>query len=215
MIRKKGRLIVFEGSDGSGKATQTRLLRKFYKKRKVSCELISFPMHDSTWGRVIKRYLAGEYGNVMQVDPYLASVLYAGDRLLFSEKMKKWLEMGKVVICDRYTASNVAHQAAKINVKNSRDKYIKWIEDFEYRQNNIPKEDLTIYLSVPNKKSQELMKNRKKDIHEKDKKYLFKVSKIYQELAKKNKDWQIVDCFENGKLLSRVAIHKKIVEIVS
>jgi len=207
----KGRFIVIEGSDGSGKATQAKLLYKFLKSKKIPAEMIAFPNYSSTWGKVIVRYLHGEFGNALQVDPYLASILYAGDRLMSAKKIQKWIDAGKIVVCDRYTASNIAHQAAKI--KSGKQKYIDWMEDFEYNQNGIPKEDVVVYLSVPIQASQKLMKGRKLDIHEKNKKYLADVSKVYEKLAKRD-HWKKINCFENKKLLSKKEIHNQILKVL-
>ncbi|OGD88508.1 dTMP kinase [Candidatus Curtissbacteria bacterium RIFCSPLOWO2_02_FULL_40_11] len=210
---RKGRLIVFEGIDGSGKATQAKLLYKFFQKRKVPTALISFPNYKSTWGKVITKYLKGEFGSATEVDPYLASILYAGDRLLASKKISKWLNGGKYVVCDRYTASNIAHQAAKI--KSGKQKFIDWVENFEYVQNKIPKENLVIYFSVPVNVSQKLMKGRKLDIHEKNEMYLSTVAKVFESLAKSSKHWKTIKCFEKGKLLGKETIHEKVLQILN
>src|SRR3989344_5855597 len=177
-----GRLIVFEGIDGSGKATQAKLLFKYLKNKKIPLVLVSFPIYKSCWGKMVRRYLDGEFGGINNVDPYLASVLYAGDRLLVSEQIKNWIRAGKIVVCDRYTGSNIAHQAAKIKDQSEKSKFIDWLEDFEYYQNKIPRENLVILLSIPVSKSQIIMKSRKKDIHEKDKDYLANVAEVFEDL---------------------------------
>src|SRR3972149_8893382 len=111
---KKGKFIVFEGADGTGKTSQAKLLFDFFKKNKKDVVFTSFPNYKSAWGKMVRRYLDGEFGDVGEVSPYLASMLYAGDRLLESERIRKWLKGGKTIICDRYMASNIAHQSAKI-----------------------------------------------------------------------------------------------------
>lgn len=207
----KGKLIVFEGADGSGKATQARLLLQFLKDKQIPTEFISFPRYkESLWGRMVRRYLDGEFGEVGQVDPYLASVLYAGDRMSASTQIGKWLDEGKIVICDRYVGSNIAHQAAKIASQSEKSKFVEWLEKLEYGENKIPKEDLVIFLSVPVEVSQKLISDRKLDIHEANVNYLKEVIGVYEELAQSRKNWVRVECVENGKLLSPAAIHQKV-----
>ena len=215
MGKKRGRLIVFEGADGSGKTTQAKLLFKHLKKQKIPAEYISFPIYESTWGKLVRRYLDGEFGDVGDVSPYLACVFYAGDRLSVSKKLFKWLKAGKIVVCNRYTGSNIAHQIVKIKNKKSKIKFMEWLEDFEYNQNKIPREDKVILLSVPVSFSQKLMKSKKKDIHERNKNYLADVVQIYEELERKRAYWKKVECVENGKLLSREKIHEKVLRSLS
>jgi len=215
MGRKKGKLLVFEGVDGSGKTTQAKLLFKYLKKSKIPSQHISFPIYESIWGKLVRRYLDGEFGDVNQVSPYLACVFYAGDRLAVSKKLSRWLKSGKVVVCDRYTGSNIAHQAAKISDKYERARFIVWLEKFEYEMNKIPRENKVILLSLPVGISQKLMRSKKKDIHERDKQYLANVAKVYEDLEKKREYWKKIDCVESGKLLSKELIHQKVLEIIN
>lgn len=218
----RGKLVVFEGSDGSGKATQATLLAKFFSANKIPSILVSFPRYESVWGQMIQRYLAGEFGNVDEVDPYLASMLYAADRLNFREKLEDWLASGKLVVCDRYVGSNIAHMGAKLphsaeasrGRQNSINKFIEWLENLEYGENKIPREDLVIFLSVPTFVSQKLMRARKLDIHEKDIKYLNKVSGIFESLAKSKKNWQKIECTEGRKLIAPLEIHQKVLKVL-
>ena len=211
----KGKLIVFEGIDGSGKATQAKLFFEFFKDKKIPAEQISFPRYEkSLWGEMVRRYLDGEFGKVDEVSPYLASVLYAGDRMSASAQIRKWLSKGKMVICDRYVGSNIAHMTAKLQTSSSKLQFIKWLEEFEYGENKIPKEDLVIFLSVPVEVSQKLMDDRKLDIHERDASYLKRVVKEYESLARERKNWVKVECVENGKLLLPETIHQKVLEVL-
>ena len=211
----KGKLIVFEGTDGSGKATQVKLLLEFFKDRIIPAEQISFPRYEkSLWGKIVKRYLAGDFGDVGEVDPYLASTLYAGDRMSASTQIRKWLNRGKIVICDRYVGSNIAHMGAKFKVQSSKFKFIEWLEELEYGENKIPMEDLVIFLSVPVEVSQKLMDDRKLDIHEADVSYLRKVIGVYEELAQSRKNWLKINCVKDDKLLSPEAIHKRVLEVL-
>lgn len=214
----RGKLIVFEGADGAGKTTQAKLLLEFFKKNKIPVSYISFPRYkESLWGKMVARYLAGDFGNGDEVDPYLASMLYAGDRLSAADQIKKWLSDGKVVVCNRYVGSNLAHMGAKIKSASWRIKikYIKWLEKLEYEENKIPREDLVIFLHVPVDVSRNLIGDRKLDIHEKDLNYLEKVVQVYKELAESRKNWERIDCTASGKILRPEEIHKKVLEVLS
>lgn len=210
----KGKLLVFEGIDGSGKTTQIKLLLNYLKQEKLSFKHYSFPRYEMPWGKMVRRYLDGEFGNVDAVNPYLASVLYAGDRFAAAEEIGKNLNMGKIVLGDRYIGSNIAHQAAKMQDQNDKSKFIDWVEDFEYKQNRIPKEDLVILLSIPSQISQRLMSAKKKDIHEADGEYLAKVSDVYDQLAKDKTNWVRIDCVGGGKLRKLGEIHKEVLAIL-
>lgn len=212
-MAKKGKLIVIEGSDGTGKTTQAKLLLAYFSKNKIPSVYISFPRYeDSLWGKMIRRFLNGEFGTIDKVDPYFASMLYAGDRLSAAPKIRKWLFEGKVVVCNRYVPSNLGHMAAKFADQKSKAKYIEWLEQLEYGENGIPKEDAVVLLEVDAATSRVLMKNRKLDIHEKDMKYQEEVHKVYDGLAKKKGNWIKVDCTKNGGILPPMEIHKKVVE---
>jgi len=215
MARKsKGKLIVFEGIDGSGKTTQVTLLLKYLISGKIAFSHYSFPRYEMPWGKMVRRYLDGEFGNVGEVDPYLASVLYTGDRLSASDDIRADLASGKIVICDRYIASNIAHQATKLKVKSEKLKFIQWIEQFEYEDNKIPREDLVVLLSLPPAISQKLMSKKKKDIHERDENYLIEVGGVYEQLGREKKNWVKVDCLKNGKLKKPERIFGEVLEIL-
>ena len=222
MVNKHiGRLIVFEGIDGSGKATQAKLLLEFLAKEKIPTEFVSFPRYDSVWGKMIRRYLDGDFGKVDEVNPYLASVLYAGDRASAAPQVQKWLTDGKIVVCDRYVGSNMAHMGGKIKNLASpvgrqklKIKFIEWLEKLEYQENKIPREDLVIFLSVPVLISQKLMDGRKLDIHEADVSYLKEVTEVYETLVQSRKNWVKIECVQNGSLFSPEVIHQKVLEVL-
>lgn len=212
-MAKRGKLIVFEGADGSGKTTQSKLLVDYLKIKKIPAVYISFPRYEeSIWAQMVKRYLLGEFGTLMQVDPYFASMLYAGDRFSASTQLKKWLNGGKIIVCNRYVGSNIAHMAAKI--KNQREKYIDWLEKLEYGENKIPQEDLVLLLHVPVAVSRKLMKGRKLDIHELDLVYLEKVISVYDDVSKNRKNWIKVECTKNGQILKPGEVHEKVLEVL-
>lgn len=211
----RGKLIVFEGADASGKNTQTKLLTGYFLKNQIPSAYISFPRYGRPWGKMIKRYLAGDFGDLVSVDPFLASCLYAGDRMAAKEEVENLIKDGKTIICDRYVGSNIGHMAAKFESRTEQLGYIEWLEEVEYKENGIPKEDLTIFLDVPPAVSQKLLGGSKKDIHESDLGYLTKVVEVYNYVTKIKKNWVRIDCMENGKLMKPVRIHNTVLEILS
>ena len=211
----RGKLIVFEGADGSGKTTQSKLLVNYLKDKKIPSAYISFPRYkDSLWGKMVRRFLNGEFGKIDEVDPYLASLAYAGDRMTAKDQMKKWLDSGKVVVCNRYIGSNIGHMAAKFSKQIDRQEYIEWLENLEYEENGIPREDLVIFLHVPVEISRKLMKDRKLDIHEANLEYLGKVVDVYEMMAKTRNNWVRVRCTDNGRLLSAEKIQERVLEVL-
>lgn len=219
----KGKLIVIEGGDGSGKATQTELLRKYFASQKILTKTISFPQYKSTFfGKTIARVLRGEIAPLSQINPYLISMVYAMDRVEAKDKLYKWLNEGFMVVLDRYVSSNMAHQTGRLP-KKEQNKFLNWIEKLEYTVNNVPREDVVIYLYVPYTTSQKLLTERKTDTHlqgkkdivEKDSEYLRKAEETYTKLEKKFPHWVRIDCIdETGKMRSREAIHKEIVDVL-
>jgi len=211
-IRPKASLIVFEGSDGSGKTTQAKLLHKYLVSKKIPVAYISFPRYtDSIWGAIVRRYLDGDFG---KLDPYLASMLYAGDRASAGKLIAGWLASGKIVVCDRYVASSVAHQGAKIKSDVARRKFAGWLEDLEYRENAIPVEDVVILLDVPRKFAVGLMAKRKLDIHEADRNHLKNAIAIYESFAATKKNWVKIIPVVGDKLQTIAEVHEKVIEIL-
>jgi len=210
----RGKLIVFEGADGTGKTTQARLFFKYLQKKKIPVSLTSFPRYDKEWGKLVRNYLDGEFGNLNKVDPRLASVLYAGDRLCAKDEIEKWLAKGKVVVCDRYAASNIAHQAAKFKSQSEKSKFVKWLEDLEYKENKIPKPDLVVLLTIPGYVAQKFMAKRIKDIHEQNAEYQLEVARVFEGYARGKKNWILVPNIERNKLKPIDQVHKEIVEVL-
>jgi len=216
---KKGKFIVIDGVDGSGKATQTQLLVERLVKSGYKVKKIDFPQYGTNFfGQLVGRYLAGEFGGSADVSPYLASVLYAADRFESSGQIKKWLEKGYIVIADRYVSANQIHQGGKIKNLKERKKFLEWLEKMEFGVFNIPRPQAIIYLDIPLKFSVELLKNKtaksrkkylknKKDIHESDLAHLINAKKSAVNLIKKNNNWIKIDCVKNGGLLSREQIN--------
>lgn len=220
-----GKLIIIEGTDGSGKQTQAELLYKKLKEIKGEGKVkkISFPNYESRASEPVKMYLAGEFGEKADsVNAYAASVLFSVDRFAsFKTEWEEFYNNGGVVLSDRYTISNMIHQASKIKDREEREKYLDWLVDLEWNKIGIPEPDLVFFLDIPFDVSQKLMKDRRnkitgekvKDIHEQDAEYLRNAYNIAKELAMKYK-WNIVDCVENDKLRSIEEINGRMMEII-
>ncbi len=211
--KRRGKFIVIDGTDGSGKATQTKLLVERLKKKGHKAKTIDFPQYENNFfGKIVGRYLAGEFGTSSQVSPYLASVIYAADRFETKSKIEKWMQEGNIVIADRYASSNQIHQGGKIKDPKKRKEFLNWLEEMEYGVFKIPKPDAIIYLDVPIEFSLELLKNKsakerkkylkgKKDIHEGDRKHLEAARSSAIKLVKKSNNWTRINCVKNGELL--------------
>jgi len=212
--KKKGKLIVVDGGDGSGKTTQVNLLVKFLKTKKIPVKYMDFPRYyNSFHGRTVGRFLRGEFGSIDEVSPYLASLPYTLDRVRAKYLLLEMLKDGHVV-CDRYTPSNLAYQAAKLPLA-ARPKFVNFLEQGEYGELGLPKPDLVIYLHVPALVAAKLIVARAKpDQHEANLAYQAAVIEMYLTLAKSRKNWHIVRCVKNGKLRSRAEIHKEVFSIV-
>jgi len=142
----KGKFIVIEGGDGSGKTTQFNLLKEKLSKDGYKLELADFPQYGKKSAGLVEEYLNGTYGTAKEVGPYRASIFYAADRYDASFEMKKWLAEDKTILANRYTTSNMLHQAGKIQDEAERDKFLEWLEDLEYNIFAIPRPDVVFFL---------------------------------------------------------------------
>lgn len=213
MNKKQGLLIVFEGIDGSGKTTQINLLSQYLKEKDADFEVISFPQYGKNeYAKKIFNYLSGKLGKLAEVDPYAIAKLYAADRKTDRDKIKNWLKSGKLVIANRYVSSSKAHLGANMP-DDQREKFIKWIDNLEYGQNSMPREDLTILLNVNPQIAQKNV-GQKHDIHEESLRHLEKASRIYLDLVKKEPNWYVVDCMEGGIMREKQDIHREIIKIL-
>ncbi len=219
---KKGKFVVIEGTDGSGKGTQVALLAESLKANNVPYEIADFPQYENFSSAFVAKYLRGEYGTANEVGPYRGSIFYAVDRYDKSFDIRRWLGEGKIVVSNRYVSANMGHQTGKIVGKKKRDEFLSWLENLEYKIFNIPKPDLTILLYMPPEIGQKLVdqkakrdytKGKKRDIHEADLDHLKKASQAYLYVAKKY-GWKVIKCVEKGVILSREEIHKKILDLV-
>lgn len=208
----KGKFIVIDGIDGSGKATQVKLLVKRLKKEGHKTATIDFPQYyNNFFGRMTGQFQNGEFGNAPETNPYLASVLYAADRWETKDKIKKWLNEGRVVILDRYVSSNQIHQGGKIKNIKKRKIFLQWLEEMEFKVFKIPKPKMIIFLNVPYNISKKLLKtkskrsylkNTKNDEVEKNQNYQENSHKQSLKLIKEHNNWIEVNCVKNNKLLN-------------
>lgn len=225
---EKGKLIVIEGTDCSGKGTQSKLLVKKLNAMGIKATYLSFPMYDTPTGRIVGGPYLGRRENgecwfsegPVAVDPKISCLYYAADRRYNFPKIKKFLEEGYYVILDRYVSSNMAHQGSKIEDSEERFNLFKWIDKLEYWLLELPKADLTIFLHVPYKMSIELMKNREfLDGNEKNESHLMRAEKTYMELAGLY-NWNIITCatdesnMKDKKMRSIEEINQDILKIV-
>lgn len=219
----KGKLIIIEsGSDASGKATQSEELLKKLTADGYNVRKVEYPNYKSESSTLVKMYLRGDFGkNADDVDAYIASTFFTADRYVsFKTEWEEFYRSGGIVIADRYTTSNMVHQASKMEIEE-RDKYLDWLEDYEYNLFKIPRPDEVIFLNVPVDYSIKLMENRKnkftgedeKDIHESDKNYLRKTYNNSLYIADKY-NWKRVECVENEQLRTIEDISNEIYGIV-
>ena len=211
-----GKLIVIEGTDGSGKSTQFRLLSEHLSQDAVTFKHIVFPRYSEESSALIRMYLGGQFGTKpTDVNAYAASSFYAVDRYA-SYKMDwgKWYEEGGLVLSDRYTTSNAVHQASK-ETGEARDRFLHWLYDFEYEKLGLPRPDLVIYLDVPTDYTEKLLRHREQDtntqadIHEKDMQYLATCRESGRAAAKYY-GWQVIQCVKDGAMRTMEDIHNEI-----
>ena len=218
-----GKLIVIEGTDGSGKGTQLQLLLNYLNKKQISYASFDFPQYGKTFfGDFAGRFLNGEFGHFSRINPYLASFPYAADRWQVKNQLWKAINDKKLVICNRYTPS-VVYQAVKIKPAQ-RNNFLKWAETLEYKVFGIPKPDLVLFLYVPlvfaqilmlKKNKRNYLNGKSKDQYEESADYLQKVENMYLAMVRNNKNWVKIDCVENEKILPPELIHQKILDKLS
>src|SRR6202166_3933630 len=218
----RGKLIAIEGIDGSGKRTQLDLLSSELDARGLATFRISFPRYESFYGKLVGRYLNGEFGALGAVDPHLSAVLYAGDRLEAKPEIEAALAAGRIVLADRYIGSNMAHQSARVPPEQ-REEFFGWLKRLEYGLYGLPAEDLVVYLRVPvaeahrlvGLKSARAYTNLKRDIQEADIQHLEETAVIYDRLATEP-NWVRIDCMNavSSVLYSPEEIHLAVLQAV-
>jgi dTMP kinase len=219
---KKGKLIVIDGTDGSGKATQIKLLAKKLEKDGYRVKVEDFPQYGHKSAGPVEDYLIGMFGDAKKLGAYIPSLFYAIDRFAAAERIRKHLAHGDIVICNRYVTANLAHQGSKIANRKQRETFFKWETLLEYEFFKIPKPNFELILRIPAKLAQKLVKtrgsrfylgNKRLDIHESDLQHLQAAEEVYMDLVKRFK-YPLVEGYENGKLLTPEAIHEKVYAII-
>lgn len=216
-----GKLIVIEGTDGSGKSTQFALLTQRLSDENREFRKLVFPRYSEPSSALIRMYLGGEFGSDPNaVNGYAASAFYAVDRYAsYKQDWGIWYENGGLVLSDRYTTSNAVHQAAKESPE-TRDEYLKWLYDFEYDRLGLPCPDLVIYLDVPTDFTRQLMRHREAatnttaDIHEQDMNYLATCRQAGRAAANYY-GWTVIECVRDGAMRTIEDIHAEIYAHVS
>ena len=216
-----GKLIVIEGTDGSGKSTQFRLLSQRLENESKTFRRLVFPRYSEPSSALIRMYLGGEFGtDPSDVNGFAASAFFAVDRYAsYKQDWGKWYEEGGLVIADRYTTSNAVHQAAKLS-GDEQDAFLSWLYDFEYCKLGLPEPDLVIYMDVPTDHTERLMRHReqdtntKADIHEQDSNYLATCRAAGRNVAK-SWNWTVINCVRDGQMRSIEDIHDEVYRLVS
>lgn len=202
---KRGLFVAIEGSDGSGKATQVARLKQKLEQSGYLVEVIDFPRYNQESSYFVRRYLNGDYGSSESIGPFTPSLFYALDRFDAKEKIDQALSLNKIVIADRFVASNLAHQGQKFNDEVQKIAYWDWDQKLEFEMLSTPKPDLNLILTLPAEISLKLIEKRgeKKDIHESDPLHLERALKSYIELSKYRPDEFIrIECSRGGNLMS-------------
>jgi len=219
----KGKLVIIEGVDSSGKATHAEKLYERLLKENERVKKVEFPNYNSDSSALVKMYLNGEFGDKPEdVNPYAASVFFAIDRFAsYKTLWKGFYDGGGIIISDRYTMSNMIHQAAKIKDLDEKKAFLDWLWDLEFIKLGIPVPDCVIFLDMPPEHALSLMENRKnkitglsqKDIHENNIEYLRDSYKNACDIAKVY-NWNYVCCVKDGKIRSIDDINDEIYSIV-
>jgi len=221
-MQPRGRFIVLEGIDGSGKRTQLEALAGELARRGMPFAQISFPNYAGFYGKLVAQFLNGAFGSLSAVDPHFSALLYAGDRLESKPVLESALAAGKILLADRYVASNLAHQGARVPAEK-RGNFLAWLKQLEYEVHGLPVEDLVIYLRVPVAEAHRLVgrkaareyTNARRDLQESDLAHLGTASQVYDELARQA-NWVTIECFDAASRSMRppAEIHAEIVAAV-
>lgn len=221
-----GRFIVLDGNDGSGKATQARLLCERLTKEGTESEKIDFPRYqDQFFGKLLAECLAGQHGDFVHLDPKIASTLYALDRLEATPKITEWLAQGKIVISDRFTSANMIHQAGKIEDAEDRILFLSWLKQMEHDVLGVPTPDAVVYLDVPVEVSLKLLQEKReaknhslssdRDTVEEDRQYLERSHESARALVASEENWHLVSCMEGDAMRTPEDIHEEVYALVT
>jgi len=219
----KGKMIVIDGGDGSGKTTQFKMLLKRLQDEDFDVITMDFPQYGKKSCGAVEEYLNGKYGSADDVGPYRGSIFFAVDRYDASFEMRKALDEGKIVLCNRYVTANMAHQGGKIADEKERMKYFEWLQELEFGMFGIPKPDINLFLHVPpeialqlvdKKGHREYIGGEGRDLHEADLKHQQNAEVVYLKLADIVPNSFLISCAPDGKLMTPEQVHEKIWDAV-
>jgi dTMP kinase len=218
----RGKFVVIEGIDGSGKGTQLEMLVRAFSERAIPFERISFPNYSGFFGKIAGQFLNGDFGPLNAVDPHFSALLYAGDRWESKPAMEAALASGKTLLADRYVSSNLAHQGSRVPAEK-RSEFLTWLRHLEYQVYGLPVEDLVIYLRLPVEQAHRLVgekaarnyTERRRDIQEANRAHLAEAASVYEEISRRP-DWVTVECTDaSGALRTPAAIHEEIISAIA
>lgn len=213
-----GKLIVIEGADGAGKATQAQLLTERLRGEGMQVENLEFPRYENSFfGAYVKEWLDEVHGNFVDLDPRLASILFAGDRFESRDTLTGWLEEGKHVVLDRYVSASMLHQGAKITDVEKRGAFLLWLQRLEYEVFKLPRPDMVVYLDMPAEMRHALLTTDESKPNlghtETDADYQAAVQTCASQIAGLEK-WKIVSCLMDDKLRSKDNINTELYGLV-
>lgn len=218
-----GKMIVIDGGDGSGKTTQFKMLLKRLQDEDFDVITMDFPQYGKKSCGAVEEYLNGKYGSADEVGPYRGSIFFAVDRYDASFEIRKALDEGKIVLCNRYVTANMAHQGGKIADEAERLKYFEWLKELEYELFGIPKPDINIFLHVPPEIALQLVDKKGhrdyiggegRDLHEADLQHQKNTEKVYQQLVSILPNTSMIECAPEDKLCTPENIHERVWEVV-
>lgn len=214
-----GKLIVLDGADGSGKATQTTLLLDRFKREGVPVETLDFPQYSTNLtGALIRECLDGKRGDFMKLDPRVASLLYAVDRFESRDVLLSWLKEGKTVILDRYVSSNMLHQGAKLGTSEDSADFFAWLDALEYGVFALPRPHLIVYLDVTYELRRALMSadgmRQFMDVSELDASHQRATEVLATQILGGVRNWVRIQCVKNGALRKKLEVHEDIYDAI-
>ncbi|HLC44339.1 MAG: hypothetical protein A2722_00680 [Candidatus Doudnabacteria bacterium RIFCSPHIGHO2_01_FULL_50_11] len=223
MSSGSGKFIVIDGTDGSGKATQTKILGERLRDEGYEYEIADFPQYGRKSAGPLEEYLNGKYG---EMEPYSSSILFAVDRYDASFKIRSWLAAGKIVVSNRYVTANAAHQGGRISDRAKREKYFQWLMELEYGIFKLPTPNLNVILHLPVELAQQLVdrkspeqreynEGKKRDILESDINHLRNAEAAYLEIATTFPNTRLIECVSKGELMTPEEIHEILWKTIS
>ena len=214
MNKTQGKLIVIDGIDGAGKTTQATLLAKALAARSLQSHYLHFPRYDTFFGKTIKRFLQGEFGDIHSTSPYLCSITYALDRQHAKAEIQQHLQEGTYVITDRYTSSNLAHQGSRCQGSDAQDAFVAWNKTLEYDELHVVPEALVLFLDTPPAIAAKLRQERAgtQDMLEQDADHQQDTYDLYMRLAQKHDHWHTITCHTDHALCPQEQIQAQIIE---